>query len=182
MALGLMKEAETACLAARKAHEDSVGIQTNDVQLWDANLYKLNNWDGAEALGRRLEYRYRSAENREGPGNEIADYKRFFMTASAITSAKAAAVKTLTDANSSPAQRAQAWSDYIKGCLNDPLFTTDFRVTIGGLDSFTPSATDNAKSQTIFNKVKQPADDLIARLNDIHELEAKQIKLAEKQP
>jgi len=170
IALQLMSEAEKACLAARKANEDSVALFDNTVLVL-YGYYDLKDWDRAQS------WIYQNHD----AGKKIFDYKYyetdFNLRKSAATandsyaSAKAASIKILADSNASPTLRAQAWSDYVKGCLSAPLFTTDFKITMAGLVSFTPSAEEQGKSQTIFDHVKQPAADLIDRLNDIHELE-----------
>jgi hypothetical protein len=174
IALQLMSEAEKACLAARKANEDSVAMFDNTVLVL-YGYYALNDWDRAQS------WIYQNHD----AGEKIFDYKYYGMdfnlrkSAAVATdsydSAKTASIKILADATASSAQRAQAWSDYIKGCLIAPLFTTDFKITMAGLVSFTPSAEEQGKSQTIFDHVKQPAADLIAKLNDIHELEGVEI-------
>jgi hypothetical protein len=189
IALQLMNEAKSACLAGQSAHEAS-GIIPNET--WVLGGYQiLKDWDGAKSWINQnrgnvdFDYKYEKDELANWEANDL------------YTSAKAASIKILADSSSSPARRAQAWSDYIKGCLSAPLFTTDFKATMSGLANFTPSANDAAKSETVFDHVKQPAADLIDRLNDIsqmecdalvnrlkdvRELQAKQINSADQKP
>jgi hypothetical protein len=169
-ALGLLKEAEAACLAARNAHEEPVNsVVGDDWVLWHQFLYISKDYDGAKAsLQRLFSYNPEIQHYREV---ELIAWRASSIEASAnatCNAAKVSSIKTLANAASSPGQRAQAWSDYIKACLSAPLFTTELKATIAGLANFPPA--DNS-SYEIFNHAKQPAEDLIDRINDIHELE-----------
>jgi hypothetical protein len=170
IALQLVNDAESACREAVSAHEKFGGIESpvDDVL---GRYEEIKEWDGARSW---------LNQNR---GNVDINYKADSDWLAKLeaddlhASTKAASIKILSDATASSTQRAQAWSDYIKGCLSAPLFTSDFKVTMAGLVSFTPSADDQTKSQTVFDHVKQPAADLIDRLNDIHELEGSEIRI-----
>lgn len=173
-ALDLMKEAEKACVNAQKEHEESVGIMTCEYMLWLRNLYNFNNFDGAEWILKHLynDKKY-TAEDRQRYRDELNSVKSQAVSHRAEVAARAvqaASLKTLADAGALPVQRAQAWENYLQACLNAPLYISDFKTTMTALPNFVPAANDTNKSQTIFDHVMQPASDLLASLNDVHEL------------
>ena len=165
-ALGLMGEALAARDAAKQAHEEQMGITGNAFWIWTGTLYGLRDYDGARALLTHL-YGDDPAFQRRLV-DEIATEKASAL-ADACQAVKGASLKTLADVGSSPAQRAQAWAAYIKGCLGGPLFTTDFRSTMAGIGGFNPQY--EPKAQAIFEHTRQPADDLAGAIIDIAQLE-----------
>ncbi len=165
-ALGLMREALAARDAAKYAHEEEMGITGNALFIWNGTLYDLRDYEGAQALLTHLygddpEFQRRLVD-------EIAEMKAAGL-AEACQAVKDVSLKTLTDAGSAPAQRAQAWAAYIKGCLGAPLFTTDFRSTMAAIAGFNPQY--KPKAQAIFTHTLQPANDLEGAIIDIAQLE-----------
>jgi hypothetical protein len=164
-ASGLVGEAKTSCLERQRAHETFSGIESDEVRV----LYgyeSIKDWAGAKEW---LD---------ENQSNDDINYKYHLSelvkleSDDACASAKEAAMKRLADANSTPMQRAEAWSDYMRGCLSAALFTTDIGTSVAGLANFTPASDDTQPSQTIFDHVKEPAAELIGRLNDIRRMES----------
>lgn len=180
-ALEYMKEAEKSCAIAQKQHEESVLIMSCEYMLWNANLYHFHNFDGAEwILKHLLNDKYYTPEIRQRWRDELNTAKAQAISQKAEAAAKAvqaASLKTLSDAGASPLQRAQAWENYLQACLNAPLYNSDFKTILAALPNFVPQASDPAKSQTIFDHVMQPATDLLASLNDVHELAYGQSRL-----
>jgi hypothetical protein len=173
-ALDLLKQEEKACTIKNKEHEDGVGIWPCEYSLFQTSLYHFDDFDGAERIFKHFAYgKDYTEENRQNWRNELNDAKTWAVSAKAEAAAKAvpaASLKTLADADSSPVQRAQAWENYLQASLNAPLYNNDFKATLRALPNFVPPASASDKSKTIFDHVKQPASDLLTRLNDVHEL------------
>ena len=172
-ALALMREANAARIAANSAHESPQGIFDFDEQIWMATLDNLQDYDGAQALLPQLRgpdsapylanRQDQLAERRETAAAALAD--------SACAAAKTASKKVLAAAASSPPQRAQAWSDYIKGCLSRPLYMTDINFTIAGLAQYAPRKNLGNGAELTFDHTLKPADALLDRINEIGDLE-----------
>jgi hypothetical protein len=173
-ALDLLKQEEKACAIKIKEHEEGGGFWQCEYSLFQTNLYKLNDYDGAERIIKHFLYgKDYTEEDRQRWREEINDAKTQVVTGKAEAAAKAvqaASLKTLADAGSSPLQRAQAWENYLQAFLNAPIYTSDFKATLTALPNFAPPANDPSKSQTVFDHVTQPASDLLTKLNDIHAL------------
>ncbi len=172
-ALALMREANAARIVADNAHEDHQGLFGFDEQIWMVTLDNLQDYDGAQALLSQLRgadgavylanRQDQLAERRETAAAGVADL--------ACAAAEAASKKTLATAGSSASQRAQAWSEYIKGCLNRPLYMTDINFTIAALARYAPRKNLGNGAEMTFDHTLKPADELLDRINEIGELE-----------
>jgi hypothetical protein len=168
VALQLLKEAEDTANAARKANEIfAVGIL-------NGTYLSMQDWDGVRALALRQTKSglQRTKEERADwlAYNEktIVDQKQNF----ANFAAKSSLIKALTDTASSPAQRALAWSDYLKATMSAPIFT-DFKGTLDGFSTYVPKKSVFMNT-SVFAKVQEQAELILSRLGDIHVLQAKQ--------
>jgi hypothetical protein len=178
-AVKCLEDAAQAQIAGNAAHEFipySIALKYIEMQDWDraksqayqevADYYNGGNWSKKEKddfVASRID--------------AIANAKITIEYASA----KASSVKTLTDATSSPVQRAQAWTDYMNVTMDTPIFT-DFKVTLAGLLKRAPKSGDAYRDATIFGLVKDQCDALVNRLKDVRDLQAREINSAEKQP
>lgn len=172
-ALEIMKEAEKAGVAADKAQESPVSIISNGVFLWYIYLNGIEDYKRAEDMLRHVF----SGDYQRVHSKQIAAWR-----ADAIATAAAqaprdvqiASARTLADVASSPAQRTNAWLKYLHAALSAPLHTTDFQATLARLAEFTPAADDNRKAVSIFDHLRQPAQELIDSLNNINAMERTQ--------
>jgi hypothetical protein len=169
-ALDIMKEAEKFSTAAYKAQESPLGIMPNEVWIWYTYL-SLEAFKEAKDMLRTLPIRVDRCACRE---NELTAARANSVTQAAARRAhdvRMASFKTLADVASSPAQRANAWLNYLNAALTAPLYTTDFQATLALLADFTPAADDKQKSVSVFEHLKQPTQDLIDGLNNIIAME-----------
>ena len=172
-ALKTMDKAEKAWLTVKRENEEELGITGGYNRIYYAYLYSFKDLKRAEAFMSRPEVRTNFTNGIEGVKKTIVTAKAKNEAESAQAAAKmlaAGAGKALADSTAMPAQRAQAWAGYVNGCLNAPLFTVDFKVTMNALVNFTPRADDQVKAQTLFMHVERPAEDLVDAINDLQHL------------
>jgi tetratricopeptide (TPR) repeat protein len=178
-AVKCLEDAAQAQIAGNAAHEFipySIALKYIEMQDWDrakaqayqevSDYYNGGNWSKKEKddfVASRID--------------AIANAK----ITMAYASAKASSVRTLTDATSLPAQRAQAWTDYMNTTMNTPIFT-DFKVTLAALLNRAPKVGDAYRDATIFGLVKDQCDVIVNRLKDVRDMQAREINSAEKQP
>ncbi len=145
---------------------------------------ELQDWDRAKAQALREttdDYNkggWSKKEKEEYAASRMRDIAHAKI-ALANASAKAFSMKTLADATVSPAQRAQAWCDYVNAAMNTALFT-DLKTTLEGLTN--PGEDDPYKDATVFGNVEEQTEILVDRLKDVRDLQAKQIRFSERQP
>ncbi len=175
VAISTMKEAEAACRAARSSGEKATGIMDDPEHHVLEGYYSVRDWDRANLwihryLSRKGKFYFNFGGHEDLELRMVKEKLEAEDAVVALNSTRVTSIRVLTDSSALPARRAQIWCDYVTKWLSAPLFTTDFKVTLAGLGRFTPETYEGGKSESIFDHVKQPAEDFMARLNDIHDM------------